>query len=171
MKTIFRVLMRKNKNILSLKTLHVLKSIVWRWDYSPGICCCASWTYSHHLNCNSSQLIWIVLSAIDTLDPCDYLIWTMSSGFALGLFKSNNHRILGVYLTLTWIKPICPVPMSIVNFLFNIFSTSGPFQKFLPVFPALHDSFKFMSQWVCFRSWCFWPECSHWWWFFCLVLV
>ncbi len=33
------------------------------------------------------------------MDSCDYLIWTLSSGFALGLFKSNNHRILGVYLT------------------------------------------------------------------------
>ena len=58
-------------------------------------------------------------------------------------------------LSLGWIKQTCPVPMSIVNFLFNIFFTSGPFQKFLPVFPALRDLFKFRSQWVCFRSWYF----------------
>ena len=33
------------------------------------------------------------------MDSCDYLIWILTLGFALGLFKSNNHRILRVYLT------------------------------------------------------------------------
>ncbi len=45
------------------------------------------------------NLLHLILSAIDTLNSCDYWIWTLSSGFALRLFKSNNHRILGVYLT------------------------------------------------------------------------
>ena len=47
----------------------------------------------------SGQLIWTVLSAIDTLESGDYLIWILFSGFALRLFKSNNHIILGVCLT------------------------------------------------------------------------
>ena len=53
----------------SFNSLRVLKSIVWRWDYSPGICAA------------QVELIHTTLS------------------FALGLFRSNNHRILGVYLT------------------------------------------------------------------------
>ena len=81
-----------------IKTLRVLKPIVWRWDYSPGIFAAVVSLIITSVHCNWHQTsmqwtmgsitTWIILSTIDTL------------GFALGLFKSNNHKILGVYLVL-----------------------------------------------------------------------